>query len=516
MTEIESKKDGGGKVESIHDVSAPNPPEVLREGVLEEYSLSRFQKIIIKSEYGRKRYIVVEPQLDEKEEKIITRIKEIIEYKDESIPLDVLKDDKLKKKYIEEETERLLEKLRVPEDKWDKIKYYISRDLAGYGKIDAPMHDDFIEDLSCSGVGVPVYVWHIRHGYIPTNIVFNSEEELESLVYKLSVLARKMISVANPSIEGILPDGSRVVCNLGMVSLKGPSFTIRKYTRIPLSVADLIKMNTISPRLAAYFWILIENKKSLVVIGEVGAGKTTLSNALLGFIRKSSKVITIEETPEIRLEGYENWSQKITRESVREDVRSIDLFELVKTALRERPDYVIVGEVRGRESYVLFQSIALGHGGLTTLHADDVESAIKRLTSKPLDIPLYLVSLASAFVKVAKIVTERGEVKRRVMTVKEVEALKEEEIEFREVFRYIPESDSIEMVGESIVFKKIAAERGISLDELYEEFNFREQFLAYLSGLEGIDWKRFSDIIERYYIEGKRLLEVLRSEGGAL
>jgi len=515
LTEIESKKDGGGKVEPIHEPEVVGPSEVLREDVLEEYSLSRFQKIVIKSEYGRKRYLVIEPPLDENDIRIINRIKEIIEYKDESIPLDVLKDERLKKKYIEEETERLLEKLKVPRDKWDKVRYYISRDLAGLGKIDAPMHDDFIEDISCSGVGVPVYVWHIRHGYIPTNIVFSSEEELESIVYKLSVLARKMISVANPSIEGILPDGSRVVCNLGMVSLKGPSFTIRKYTRVPLSVADLIKMNTISAQLAAYFWILIENKKSLVVIGEVGAGKTTLSNALLGFIRKSSKIITIEETPEIRLEGYENWSQKITRESIREDVRSIDLFELVKTALRERPDYVIVGEVRGRESYVLFQSIALGHGGLTTLHADDVESAIKRLTSKPLDIPLYLVSLASAFVKVAKIVTERGEVRRRVITVQEVEALKEGEIVFREVFRYIPETDSIEMVGESIVFKKIAAEHGISIDELYEELSNREQFLAYLSRMEDLDWKRFSDLIERYHIEGRRLLEMLRGEGGS-
>jgi flagellar protein FlaI len=323
-----------------------------------------------------------------------------------------------------------------------------------------------------------------------------------------------MISIANPTVDGILPDGSRVVCNLKMVSLKGPSFTIRKYKRTPLSIIDLARDGTITPELGAYLWLLVENKMSIIVAGEVGAGKTTLSNAILAFVNKSSKIVTIEETPEIRLIGFDNWVQKVTRESVRSDVRNIDLFELVKTALRERPDYLIVGEVRGREAYTLFQAIALGHGGLTTLHADTPEAAITRLTSKPLDIPSYLISLISSIIIVGKIIGDDG-VKRRVLTVKEIESVIDDEVKLREIFRYSRADDTIHMVGESIVLKRIATDKGWTDEELMKEFRRREMVISLLSGMEELKWEDISSLINEYYRDPDALLERLRMEGRA-
>lgn len=474
----------------------------------------RFQKVEIRKEMAFMRYYIIEPSLNDREKEIVRWIKEVIEYSDDSVPIQVIKDPELKREYIIEFSKKILKKKRVPQDRWDKIIYYVVRDLVGYGRIDALMNDKFIEDISCSGLHVPIYIWHRDHGYIPTNVVFNDKDELESLVYKLAVMAKKMISVANPSVDGILPDGSRVICNLGVVSLKGPTFTIRKYTVEPMTVIDLIKEGTITPEVAAYLWILMEHKKSIIVCGEVGAGKTTLSNAILGFIRKTAKIVTIEETPEIRLDGYENWTQKVTRESIREEVRSIDLFELVKIALRERPDYIIVGEVRGREAYVLFQAIALGHGGLTTLHADNIDSAIKRLTSRPLDIPIYLVALASAFIEISKYVDESGRIKRRVSNIKEIEGMEEKNLILRDVFKYIPEEDTIKMVGDSIELRKIATESGIPYDQLIGEYQRRQSYLALLYNLEGLSWSQLSNLIETYYLDPEEAFRIVRREGG--
>jgi flagellar protein FlaI len=506
--EVEKKdveKEEGGAVLEVE--------EKVKFNILDEYMVvPHYQKVLILEEAGRILYKVVEPTLKEEEENIIRRIIELIEYRDDNVSIDILKNEESKRKYISETTEQLLKQFKVDRDRWETIKYYILRDLVGYGRIDILMNDDFIEDISCNGIQLPIYVYHMRFGYLPTNIVFEDEDELTKLVYRLSIMAGKMISVANPSIEGILPDGSRVVCSLKMVSLRGPSFTIRKYKRVPFTAVDLIKSGTITPEVGAYLWMLVQHRMSVIIAGEVGAGKTTLSNAIMAFIDKNSKIITIEETPEIRLSGFQNWTQKVTRESVRTDVRSIDLFELVKTALRERPDYIIVGEVRGRETYTLFQAIALGHGGLTTLHADSAESAITRLTSRPLDIPPYLLSLISSIIVVGKVVTDTS-IKRRVLSIKEVESVEGDEVSLREIYRYDPASDTIKMVGESIILSKIAAEHGWSDEDLRREFNNRVMLLTVLSFRESITWDEFLDIINQYYKDPVGTLERVRKEG---
>jgi len=411
---------------------------------------------------------------------------------EDGIPLSILKDGVNRYKYIEELALKILKKIKVPKESIGKLVYYIVRDLAGYGKIDALMRDDDIEDISCSGSGLPVYVFHRRYGYLPTNISFTTDELVE-FVYKLSALARRQISISRPIIEGILPDGSRVSCSLPVVSTKGAEFTIRKYTFKPLSILDMVKYGTLDLDIATYLWMLIDAKKSILISGEVGAGKTTLMNAILGLIHRDKKIITIEETPEIRLENFKNWSQKITRESYRLGVVNVDLFELVKSALRERPDYVIVGEVRGKEAYVLFQAIALGHGGIATIHAGSIEKALMRLKSDPINIPQSNLGLISCMIHMVKIKTKTGII-RRVYRVTEVYS-EDDRIQLHDVFRYKLD-DEFEKVGDSLILDELVRDRVFSEDE----FERRKAVLEYMYKNGKIGWGDIVEIVNKYSI----------------
>jgi len=436
-------------------------------------------------------YSVVEPVLTNEEKKIVEEVKREIMYREDDVPLDVLKNGFMKNDYIGDLARKIIEKRwKVDSSSVDKLVYYVVRDLAGYGKIDALMKDDDIEDISCSGSGLPVYVFHKRFGYIPTNIEFD-EEELTRFIYKLSGMIRRQISVSQPIVEGILPDGSRVNCSLPVVSTKGGTFTIRKYTFKPLSIIELIQYGTLNIDLAAYLWMLMDYKKSILISGEVGAGKTTLMNAILGLIFRDKKVITIEETPEIRLDGFRNWSQKVTRESYRMGVVNVDLFELVKSALRERPDYIIVGEVRGREAYTLFQAISLGHGGIATIHAGSPEKAIKRLTSNPMNIPMDQIPLLSCMIHMVKIRDKIG-FKRRVSRVCEV-VEEGDRVVLKDIFKYNYNEDRLEVVGRSSIKEELSL--GIDFEK---EFNRRRMVLEYAFRNNLTGWDDVVHLVAEY------------------
>ena len=268
--------------------------------------------------------------------------------------------------YFKKEAKRIVMEYRIrlgrtPGVSWSKILYYVERDAVGFGAIDPLMRDQNIEDISCDGIGKPVYVWHRRYEYIPTNIVFNTEAELDALVVKLAHKAGKHISVAFPIVDAILPGGHRLAATFRReVSTSGSTFTIRKFREDPITIVDMIKWGTLSPELAAYLWMLIEHKKTGLILGVTGSGKTSTLNALATLFRPTIKVVTIEDTPELKL-PLENWVQLVARPSYGigpQKIGEITLYDLIKVSLRYRPDVIIVGEVRGEEAYVLFQAIA--------------------------------------------------------------------------------------------------------------------------------------------------------------
>ncbi len=398
---------------------------------------------------------------------------------------------------------------RTPGLSWAKISYYVERDLLGYGPLDPIFRDPNVEDISCNGVGIPVYVWHRRYESLPTNIVFNSEKELDEYILKLAHMAGKHISVAYPILDAILPGGHRVAATFRKeVSTKGSTFTIRKFRADPITIIDLIDYRTISPEIAAYFWLIMDYKITTLILGVTGAGKTSTLNALANLLRPTYKIVTIEDTPELRL-PQENWVQLVSRPSylATGGIGEITLFHLVKVSLRYRPDVIIVGEVRGEEAYVLFQAIATGHSGMTTLHAESIDAAVKRLTSPPMNIPPSYIPLINVAMVIKRVIrtdeTGRPRPARRITNIWEIEDYEK----YREIARWDPIRDTFNLkLNDSIVLKKISDLTGKSIEGLIEEIARRKAILEWLAANRIRSYREVATYVQKYYVNSRAVL----------
>jgi flagellar protein FlaI len=384
-----------------------------------------------------------------------------------------------------------------------KIQYYLERNIAGYGKIDPLMFDPYAEDISCTGVNRPIFLWHRRYENIKTNIFFRDEEELEDFVMKIVHKSGKHVSIAFPIVDVTLPGKHRLAVTYGReVTPAGTSFTIRKFREDPFTVIDLIKNETINESIAAYLWLLVENKLSLMIMGATGAGKTTALNAIACLTRPNYKIISVEEVAEINL-PHENWVSTISRSGFGiESEGEIPLFDLIKSAVRHRPDLIIVGEIRGEEAFVLFQALATGHGGLCTVHAENVETSIKRLTQPPMNIVPPIIPLMNCAIVVkhvrspifdqsGKLLSSRKFV--RVSEIKDVNTI-------HDIFGWNPSSDTFqENLENSFLLKKIAKNLNISMKKLMDELENRKKMLMTLVEQNIRDYHSLNDTLNKYY-----------------
>jgi flagellar protein FlaI len=371
-----------------------------------------------------------------------------------------------------------------------KVLYYLRRDFLGYGPIDPIMNDPSIEDISCDGSDVSVYAYHREFRDLPSNVSF-TERKLNSFVVQLAQRSGRSVSVADPLVDASLPDGSRIQLTLGGdVSTRGANFTIRKFADIPYTPVDLIEWNTFSVAEMAYFWLAIENNKSLVFAGGTGSGKTSSMNAVSFFIPQHSKVVSIEDTREIDL-PHENWIQSVTRSSASGEGRGeVTMYNLLQAALRQRPEYILVGEIRTEQNVALtfFQAMGTGHTAYTTVHADNVETAVSRLQNPPLSVPTQmLIDLDIISIQRQTFLGDRRV--RRNAAVAELKAddVAADSVDWDSIFEWDAESDTHERVGESGVLDEIARERGWSKEQLSAEFETRRRLLQYLvdEGIRG-------------------------------
>ncbi|MEM4717411.1 MAG: type II/IV secretion system ATPase subunit [Desulfurococcaceae archaeon] len=398
---------------------------------------------------------------------------------------------------------------KTPGLSWSKILYYIERDVIGFGIIDPVFRDRYIEDISCNGARKPVYVWHRRYESMPTNIEFPTEEDLDEYILKLAHMAGKHISVAYPVLDTILPGGHRLAATFKKeVSTSGSTFTIRKFSETPLTIVDMILFRTISPDIAAYFWLAMDYKMTTLILGVTGSGKTTTLNALATLLRPTYKIVTIEDTPEIRL-PHDNWVQLVSRPSyVGSGVGEVSLFHLVKMALRYRPDVIIVGEVRGEEAYVLFQAIATGHSGMTTLHAENIDAAVKRLTSPPMNIPPSYMSLVNIAMVIRRVQVrdEKGRLRpaRRITNVWEVKEYED----YVEIAKWKPLEDEFVIdLDKSIILDKISELTGLSKEKLIEEVEKRRKILQWLANKKLSDYRSVALYVHSYYLDPKSVVK---------
>jgi flagellar protein FlaI len=388
----------------------------------------------------------------------------------------------------------------------EKVKYYLKRDVDGFGLLDPLMHDINIEDISCSGPQIPIYVWHRNYDSIPTNIQFGSTDKLNSFISRVVFRAGKHISTAFPISDLSLQGNHRIsVLYQKEVTPRGTSFTIRKFREDPYTIIDLIKFDTINLAIAAYIWMLVEAKMSFIIIGPTGSGKTTLLNAITGFANANFKIVSVEDVSELNI-NHENWFTLISRSGFGlAGEGEIGLYDLIKAGVRHRPDYIVVGEIRGSEAYVMFQAMATGHGGLCTMHADSLESAIKRLQQKPMDIPPAYISLMNCAIVVKRVKeSDSTRSSRRATIISEIINASTANV----AFSWNPRTgDFEETLQDSHIFKRIADSTGLDLTQVLEEHQRRILILKWMIENGIRDYKTVSEIIGRYYRDPESLLQ---------
>ena len=373
----------------------------------------------------------------------------------------------------------------------DAANHYLLRELLGYGLIDPLIRDPEIEDISCEGVGKKVKVWHGKfnaRGWLESNVGLESSEVLDSAVARLVHRSHRSVSTSSPIVDAVLPEGYRLAATWGReVSTQGSSFSIRKLRVIPYTISELIRLGTLDSKIAAYLWMLLEMKGFVIVAGVTASGKTTLANSLATVLNPNWKILSIEDTREINL-PHSGWKPLHTRYS-RSDGANITLFDLVKLSLRERPDFVILGESRGEEVQVLFQSAASGSGCLTTFHASHVEGMKLRMTQPPLSVASSSLDLIDAVVFMV-----RGEGGTRY-----IESVVEVGEEWRALFKREAGSWDGD-AGESFKLERRGAGFGLSGKKISFELERRTAFLERVVGKGVCDYEKLSKELSQFYL----------------
>ena len=454
------------------------------------------------------RYDVEEPLLNVKEkdllEKLEVAMRELV-----NVNVVVEKSQEAILEYLDKTARLLITELnlKISESLYEKLFYFLYSDFVGFNEVDSLINDYFIEDIECNGIDTPIYVVHRVYRNVKTNIVFKSIDNLASFVEKLAQRAGKYVSYATPILDGSLPDGSRVNATYTKdISSKGPTFTIRKFTSLPWTPTQLISFNTLSPEMLAYFWILLQYKSNILIAGGTSSGKTTLLNAMSFFIPPEARVVTIEDTRELNL-PRENWLPSVTRSALGTGgAGEVDLFQLLRSSFRQNPDYVIVGEVRGKEAFVLFQGMASGHSSISTIHADSVDTVIKRLQTPPIELSPTLINTLDAVAIMRHAIVKKQQT-RRLYSIVEIMNVSSEGVAITNTpFVWNPENDKFYFKKDSKVFDKISKRYGLPRQELDSEFALRTKLLYQLFKNQIFDFEEIQTIVNEYYKDPERVL----------
>ncbi|MFH1823225.1 MAG: type II/IV secretion system ATPase subunit [archaeon] len=450
-------------------------------------------------------YEVEEPILDDKEKQILEKVEHgITELINFNVVLEKSQEALLS--YLNKMAKVILSELgkKLSEESYSRIFYYIYRDFVGLNQIEPLMKDFFIEDVECNGLNTPIYLVHRVYRNLRTNVMFTDIDEIGSFVEKLAQRTGRYISYATPLLDGTLPDGSRVNATYTTdISSRGPTFTIRKFTKVPFTPTQLIDLKTLSAEMLAYFWILLQYKSNILITGGTGSGKTTLLNALAFFIPPEARVVSIEDTRELTL-PRENWLPSVARSGLGGE-GEIDLFTLLKESFRQNPDYVIVGEVRGKEAYVLFQGMASGHPSLSTIHADSITSVIQRLETPPINLSPTLLNTLDVVAVMSHSSAKDNRKLKKVTEIINVDS--NGKAESNTLFIWKPSSDSFFFKTRSIVFDKISERYGIDPGKLEEEFRSRTQLLFSLAKKKIFNFTKLQKIINNYYKNPQKVIQ---------
>ena len=476
-----------------------------------------FAYVSVLEEQGsnERRYRVTEPVLDEYEAFVLDELSKVL--RDSLMYQDVADGEALDETF-EARVRELMDEHTAALDpiSHHKLLYYLKRDFVDYERIDPIMRDEAVEDISCDGAGVPVFVYHREHRDMDTNVGFD-RDGLLSFVTRMAQRAGKHISVSNPLVDASLPDGSRVQLTFGGdVATRGPNFTIRQFSSVPDTPVDLINWGTFSIEQMAYFWLAIENNRSLVFAGGTGSGKTTSLNAVSFFIPKKSKVVSIEDTREISL-PHENWVQSLTRDSVTEEGRGeVTMYEQLQTALRQRPEYILVGEIRTEANVALtfFQAMATGHTAYTTIHSESVTGVINRLENDPLGVPTQMVKELDIVSIQRQVMIDDERVRRNARVTELLSRGEVDDVSVHDVFEWNAAEDDYNEMFDSRVLDDIADDRGWDQAQLNRELDRRVEVLEYLVENDITWYEDVARVIHTFMSDQEQVMEAIRDGDG--
>ena len=506
----------GSAYTSIPLLTDPNMEQIELYPVVKPFS---FMRALLNKNTNEYTLEAIEPQLNEKETRLLKMVKSSL---DKTLAYEW---DKLtqidKQSYLENSVESFLKSREMNLDKVtkEKIRYYIIRDFIGYGPIDALMNDNHIEDISCDGIGIPLYVYHNKYESLRTSVIFGEEDALNSYVISLSQRCGKQISVSNPILDGTSPEGHRIQATYSKeITTRGSTFTIRRFKEKPFTPVELIKYKTANEEMVAYLWLAVENGESAIIAGGTASGKTATLNAIALFIPPTAKIVTMEDTREINL-PHENWIPGATRSGVGErgiDGKApgeIDMFDLVRAALRQRPNYIIVGEVRGKETYTMFQAMATGHTTYSTMHADSVKGMVNRLENPPINCPrILLTALRNVIIRIHARVGM--DMVRRIKQLIEIVGFEPEtnELITNTVYEWDQGKDKFIFKGHSFLFDKIMEMKNLTHEGMMDEFNRRVDIVRYMVSKNIEDHIEIWNLIKTYYREPQQTAVMVRTE----
>jgi flagellar protein FlaI len=384
------------------------------------------------------------------------------------------------------------------------------QDIMGYGEIDPLIKDDNLEEIMVIGVNKPVFVYHRKLGMIKSNLIFKNELEIVDLIDSIARQINRRIDQESPILDGRLIDGSRVNATISPISADGPSLTIRKFKKDPLTIVDLINLGTISSELAAFLWLCIDGigvkSANAIISGGTSSGKTTMLNALSSFINPKERIISIEDTLELQI-PHDHIIRMETRPPNVENKGELTMDDLVKNSLRQRPDRIIVGEVRSREAITLFTALNTGHSVFGTLHSNNARETITRLTNAPMSVPKIMISALDFIIMQNRIYKSKGESVRRINEVAEVVGMEEGIVQLNNIFKWNPETNRIENVSiASKTLDELSSRSGLSIDMLYNEIDNRQIFLDYLVKNKLRSILEVKEYIEKYYLDADSIL----------
>jgi flagellar protein FlaI len=459
-------------------------------------------------------YIIIEPSLTEPEKDLLTELKQRLFETLDINTKDLSKEEaRLKLRAAADEIMRDYGIKLTPIAR-EKILYNMHKDFLGNGLIDPIMHDKYIEDISCDGVNSQLFAYHASYESMKTNLVYHNAEELDSFVTKLAQRAGKYISIAEPILDATMPDGSRIQMTLGQeVTAHGSTFTIRKFKDEPITPTDLIEWHTFAPLSIAYIWLCVEHGKSAIFAGGTASGKTTSLNAIALFIPPMAKIVSLEDTREIKL-PHPNWIPSVTRDSFDSAGRGeINMYELLRAAMRQRPEYIIVGEVRGKECQTLFQAMSTGHTTYSTTHADSVSSVVHRIENPPMDVPRNMLS-ALDFICIqvqARVGGKRIRRNKQIIEILDIDP-RTNELITNEVFKWRSATDEINYSGKSYLLEEIMEAKGWSENRMREELKRRQEVLEWMRIKKIRNYKDVSKILISYYRDPEAVIEKVRKD----